>query len=47
MAAKGAIAAGKIKRIAVIGPGLDFTDKRDGYAMYPPKGRASGTACLE
>ena len=34
MAAKGAIAAGKIKRIAVIGPGLDFTDKRDGYDFY-------------
>jgi SAM-dependent methyltransferase len=35
MAAKGAIAAGKIKRIAVIGPGLDFADKRDGYDFYP------------
>jgi SAM-dependent methyltransferase len=35
MAAKGAIAAGSIKRIAVIGPGLDFADKRDGYDFYP------------
>jgi len=24
-----------IKRIAVIGPGLDFSDKRDGYDFYP------------
>ena len=35
MGAKGAIAPGKIKRIAVIGPGLDFADKRDGYDFYP------------
>src|ERR1700738_2337662 len=35
MARKGALATGKIKRIAVIGPGLDFTDKRDGYDFYP------------
>jgi hypothetical protein len=34
-ARKGALATGKIKRIAVIGPGLDFTDKRDGYDFYP------------
>src|SRR5260370_2575336 len=35
MVRKGALAPGKIKRIAVIGPGLDFTDKRDGYDFYP------------
>ena len=35
MARKGALATGTIKRIAVIGPGLDFTDKRDGYDFYP------------
>jgi hypothetical protein len=35
LAAKGVVAAGKIRRIAVIGPGLDFTDKRDGYDFYP------------
>ena len=29
------LAPGKIRRIAVIGPGLDFTDKRDGYDFYP------------
>jgi len=32
---KAAVAAGSIRRIAVIGPGLDFTDKRDGYDFYP------------
>jgi SAM-dependent methyltransferase len=35
MSAKGVLLPGKIKRIAVIGPGLDFTDKRDGYDFYP------------
>lgn len=35
MATKGVLTSGKIKRIAVIGPGLDFTDKRDGYDFYP------------
>jgi hypothetical protein len=35
MARKGALPPGKVRRIAVIGPGLDFTDKRDGYDFYP------------
>ena len=35
LVSKGALGAGKIRRIAVIGPGLDFTDKRDGYDFYP------------
>ncbi len=35
MLGKGALAAGSMHRIAVIGPGLDFTDKRDGYDFYP------------
>ena len=35
LAAKGVIGPGKIRRIAIIGPGLDFTDKRDGYDFYP------------
>ena len=35
MLTKGALAAGSMHRIAVIGPGLDFTDKRDGYDFYP------------
>jgi hypothetical protein len=33
--AKGALHVGTVKRIAVVGPGLDFTDKRDGYDFYP------------
>lgn len=35
MIRKGALAPGSIRRIAIIGPGLDFTDKRDGYDYYP------------
>jgi hypothetical protein len=35
MLRKGAIQPGTIHRILVIGPGLDFTDKRDGYDFYP------------
>ncbi len=32
---KDALALGSIRSIAVIGPGLDFADKRDGYDFYP------------
>jgi hypothetical protein len=32
---KGALKQESIHRIAIIGPGLDFTDKRDGYDFYP------------
>jgi hypothetical protein len=35
MLAKQAIGPGSVRRIAIIGPGLDFTDKRDGYDFYP------------
>lgn len=35
MTRKGALTTGSMHRIAVIGPGLDFTDKRDGYDFYP------------
>src|SRR6266704_2257619 len=35
LSTKGVVATGKIRRIAVIGPGLDFTDKLDGYDFYP------------
>lgn len=35
MLRKGALGAGRIRNIAVIGPGLDFADKRDGYDFYP------------
>jgi len=32
-----ALAPGTIRRIAIIGPGLDFTDKAEGYDFYPPQ----------
>ena len=35
MLRKGALAPDRIRTIAVIGPGLDFADKRDGYDFYP------------
>jgi hypothetical protein len=35
MLRKGALTGGQIRNIAVIGPGLDFADKRDGYDFYP------------
>jgi hypothetical protein len=35
LVAKGVLAEGKIRRIAVIGPGLDFTNKHNGYDFYP------------
>jgi len=35
LAASGRVSAGGIKRIAIVGPGLDFTDKAEGYDFYP------------
>lgn len=35
MSAKGLLAAGDVRRVAIIGPGLDFTDKAEGYDFYP------------
>ena len=29
------INAGQIRRVAIVGPGLDFTDKEEGYDFYP------------
>jgi SAM-dependent methyltransferase len=29
------LAPGGVRRVAIIGPGLDFTDKQDGYDFYP------------
>ena len=31
------LAPGSVLRVAVVGPGLDFTDKREGYDFYPPQ----------
>ena len=33
--AQGMLAAGGIRRVGIVGPGLDFTDKQDGYDFYP------------
>ena len=35
LVAKGVLGEGKVRRIAVIGPGLDFTNKHNGYDFYP------------
>jgi hypothetical protein len=35
MELRGALAPGSVRRAAVIGPGLDFTDKEGGYDFYP------------
>lgn len=33
--AQSLLAGGSVRRVAIIGPGLDFTDKQDGYDFYP------------
>ena len=33
--AQNLLAPGSVRRAAIIGPGLDFTDKQDGYDFYP------------
>jgi hypothetical protein len=35
VAAAGTLRAGSVRRVAVVGPGLDFTDKAEGYDFYP------------
>src|SRR5207237_7833649 len=35
IAAKGGLAAHSVKRVAIVGPGLDFTDKAEGFDFYP------------
>jgi hypothetical protein len=35
MASERLLGAGSVRRIAIVGPGLDFTDKREGYDFYP------------
>jgi hypothetical protein len=31
------LGAAAVRRVAIVGPGLDFTDKREGYDFYPPQ----------
>ena len=33
--ANAVVAAGSVHRVAIVGPGLDFADKRQGYDFYP------------
>jgi len=33
----GLVEAASVRRVGVIGPGLDFTDKAEGYDFYPPQ----------
>ena len=35
MKAAGALRAGSVRHVALVGPGLDFADKLDGYDFYP------------
>jgi SAM-dependent methyltransferase len=35
--ADGPIAPASVRRVAIVGPGLDFTDKQEGYDFYPPQ----------
>jgi len=37
LASRGVFKAGPVRRVGVIGPGLDFTDKAEGYDFYPPQ----------
>jgi hypothetical protein len=32
---EGLLEPGRVRRVAIIGPGLDFTDKQEGYDFYP------------
>jgi len=35
--ANGTFGPASVRRVAIIGPGLDFTDKQEGYDFYPPQ----------
>ena len=35
MQSRGLFAPGSVRRVAIVGPGLDFTDKQEGYDFYP------------
>jgi hypothetical protein len=35
MKAQGLLKEGSVRHIAIVGPGLDFTDKQEGYDFYP------------
>ena len=35
--ANGTLVAGKVARVAIVGPGLDFADKQEGFDFYQPQ----------
>ena len=37
MKARGLVGPGSVKRVAIVGPGLDFADKDVGFDFYPPQ----------
>ncbi len=37
LSATGTLGEGTVRRVAIVGPGLDFVDKRDGFDFYPPQ----------
>jgi hypothetical protein len=37
MTAAGMLRVGTVRRAAIVGPGLDFADKQEGYDFYPPQ----------
>jgi len=37
LSSMGLVEAASVRRVGVIGPGLDFTDKAEGYDFYPPQ----------
>ncbi len=37
LTSSGVIKAASVRRVGIIGPGLDFTDKAEGYDFYPPQ----------
>ena len=37
LAATGTLGARSVRRVGIVGPGLDFVDKRDGFDFYPPQ----------
>jgi len=37
LAARGTLAPGAVRRVAIVGPGLDFVDKDEGHDAYPPQ----------
>jgi hypothetical protein len=37
IASTATLGPGSVRRVAIVGPGLDFVDKRDGFDFYPPQ----------